>query len=723
MTSPYKHQLLLITILLWFYPLKSQSSLEKLPPQVIKDTFYGKIVEDPYRFLENTEDSLVKKWLKEQSIRTSNIIRNLPGWETILVKQQNSKRKGPAYRLLKTTENNLYFYLKQESIDKPYKLYFRKSFNGEEIFLFDLKDLKKKSEYEINYLQPSPDGSKIAIGFTQNSEEISEMIVLDVKNRKLFSQIITHCWPAQLGGVSWLKDNSGFYYQHIPVIDKTSEDYLLNTASVLYKLGSDPEQLNVIFSAKNNPEIDIKPNGFPNVYYKPYYGNILLGKTSTSFVFRNYYYSKLNTPESKPEWVPLFKSDDKIKDFVFTGTDFYFLSALNSPNYKLCKTNINKLDFRNPEVLVKEDAKSVITDFSITKDAVYYVKTKNGIEARLYTLKNGREQEVPIPRKSGFIDVSSKSPNSNDLWIEIYGWTNQQTRFRYNPERKSFVKEDLSPLPKYSELDDVIIEEIEIPSYDGVMVPLSIIYKKGTKLNGKSRVFMDGYGSIGYSLAPYPFGHLLHWIHEGGIYATAHVRGGGEKGDDWHKGGYKQTKPNTWKDFIACTEYLIKKGYTSTEKMAIWGGSGGGILIARAITERPDLYSAAVIDAGLINMLRSEFGANGKTLIKEFGTIKDSTEFQALYEMDACQHVKKGTKYPAILLLAGANDARVPMWHSAKFAAHLQAVNTSENPVLLSIDFGGGHTVGTSNQWDLTITDIISFALWQTGHPDFQLKE
>lgn len=722
----YRLSILSILLLLSICKIKAQTKLDLIPTQIVKDTYYGKVYEDPYHFMENINDTVVANWLHEQSNNATRTISMIINWEAIYNKQRESRGERPKVKYLRVTENNYHFYLKKEPDEKMYKLFFRKKFSSNEELLYNPENYKKSSgiSYIINYIQPNWDGSKVAIGFTKNDEEFSELVVLDVKTKKLLPEVITNCWPSDLGGISWLRDNSGFYYIHIPVIDKNSEDYILNTATVLHKLDDEPKNLNVIFSAKNNPEINIEPADFPVVYSKPWYDNVLIGGIGGANSFWDYYYSRLDAKGKVIQWQPLFKKEDMVAQFDFNGKDFFFLSAKNSPNYKLCKTNIDYPDFKNPEILVVEDSNAVITDLAVTKNGIYYVKTKNGVDAQLYCLKEGKEQKIIIPKQSGFVDVSSKSPNSEDLWIEIEGWTSRTARYRYDYNKNVFVAEDLYPYPMFPELDDVVVEEIEVDSYDGAKVPLSIIYKKGTNLDGNNRVFMTGYGAFGISDTPYLYAHLLHWIREGGIYVDAHVRGGGEKGDAWHKGGFKSSKPNTWKDFIACTEYLIKKGYTNPDKIAVWSASGGGILIARAITERPDLYKAAIISSGAINMLRFEFGLNGKNTIKEFGTVNDSVEFHALLEMDACQHIKTGTKYPAVLLQAGANDPRVPVWHSSKFAAGLQTANVSGNPILFSVDFGGGHGFNlTTDKNDRNIADVISFALWQTGHPDFQLKK
>ena len=214
------------------------------------------------------------------------------------------------------------------------------------------------------------------------------------------------------------------------------------------------------------------------------------------------------------------------------------------------------------------------------------------------------------------------------------------------------------------------------------------------------------------------------WALEGGIMAIAHVRGGGEKGEEWHLGGFKETKPNSWKDLISCAEYMINKDYTSSENIAIWGASAGGITIGRAMTERPDLFKAAIIDAGVVNASRMEFTPNGLNNVKELGSLKIESEFKALLEMDAYLHIKKGIKYPAALITGGINDPRVSPWMPTKFAAKLLANNDSENPTLLKIDYEGGHggDIPTLQLYE-NLADIFVFAFWQLGHPDYQLKK
>ncbi|UOQ68440.1 prolyl oligopeptidase family serine peptidase [Hymenobacter volaticus] len=214
---------------------------------------------------------------------------------------------------------------------------------------------------------------------------------------------------------------------------------------------------------------------------------------------------------------------------------------------------------------------------------------------------------------------------------------------------------------------------------------------------------------------------FLLWTQQGGILACPHVRGGGELGEAWHKAGQKTTKPNTWKDLIACADYLVKNQYTSPGKVAINGGSAGGILIGRAMTERPDLFAVAIPEVGILNAVRMENSPNGPANTPEFGTMQKEEEAKGLLEMDAYQHLTPGTKYPATLVTAGFNDPRVIAWQPAKFAARLQASNTSGKPILFFTDYDAGHGIGDSRRKQFeSIADLLAFGLWQTGAPGFQ---
>ena len=262
--------------------------------------------------------------------------------------------------------------------------------------------------------------------------------------------------------------------------------------------------------------------------------------------------------------------------------------------------------------------------------------------------------------------------------------------------------------------------EVKVKSRDGTLVPLSIIYPKGLTRDGSHPTLLSGYGAYGVvQFAGYDPTEMA--VYERGVVrAICHVRGGGEYGEEWHLAGKGPTKPNTWRDFIACAEYLIARGYTSPAHLAGEGGSAGGITIGRAIEERPDLFAAAIAEVPLADMLRFETTANGVPNVPEFGSTKTGDGFRALYAMSAYANIRDGVKYPAVLVTTGANDQRVASWGPAKLAARLQAATASGKPVLLRVDYQSGHGAAATSQWENEQTDTWSFLLWQLGDPAFQ---
>ena len=260
------------------------------------------------------------------------------------------------------------------------------------------------------------------------------------------------------------------------------------------------------------------------------------------------------------------------------------------------------------------------------------------------------------------------------------------------------------------------VAEVMVPSHDGVRVPLAVIQRKGLARDGSNPTLLIGYGAYGFTFEAYYDPRALAWLERGGVIAFANVRGSGAFGDEWHRAGFKTTKPNTWKDGIACARWLIEQRYASPATMGIWGTSAGGIFVGRAVTAAPELFAAAVFDVGMLDAVRSEESANGITNISEFGTVKDPAEFAALLEMSTYHQIKDGSAYPAVMLVHGMNDPRVDVWNSGKAAARLQVASSSGKPVFMRLDGQAGHGVGsTAQQAASQRADIYSFLLWQFG--------
>ncbi len=717
-------RIFLISFLL-FQCNEKKSTAKKLPVNQVIDTLANTIIKDSYRYIENYEDSTALAWYKEQTNHANKIVSKISNRNKITELQKQIDEKSNAIvSNLEITINNIYFYLKSSSQNSTKRLFCRKNFSGKEVLLFDPKQISEKKI--INYVHPSWDGKKIVIGITENDLEIGQILVYDVVNRALLDDVIVNTWPSALGGVMWLPDNSGFTYEYIPVIDKKSENYLLNVETRLHLIGDKIKSDKVLLSKGNNPELKINKQDFPEVTFKNHKSQYMFASISGASYYSDYYYSDLkNLNKDAIDWKSLFLKEDLVKKFYIENNNIIFLSAKEAKNFQICKTDLLDPNFEFPEVLVEEDPSAVITDLALTSKGLFFVKTKNGVDANLFKLeKNKKITKVDIPEKAGYINIRSKGNDFDDLIIEIEGWISEKKQFKYNYHTNRFEMHQLDENSVREELlSNVIVEEIEVLSHDKVRVPMSIIYKHGMKLNGNNSVLMRGYGAFGISMEPYIDSYLLHWINNDGIYVVPHVRGGGEKGNLWHMGGFKKSKSNSWKDFIACAEHLINNNYTSKNKIAISSGSGGGVLVGNAITERPDLFGAAIATVAIFNTLRLEYGPNGKNLSREFGTLEDPQEVKYLLEMDAYNKIKNGGNYPGVFLTAGFNDSRVPVWQPAKFAARLQASTASNKPILFSVNFEGGHGFEASKRTkNKEVADLITFALWQTGHPDFQME-
>jgi prolyl oligopeptidase len=430
--------------------------------------------------------------------------------------------------------------------------------------------------------------------------------------------------------------------------------------------------------------------------------------------------------EKKIAWKTLFTPEDEIHDFAATKSELFLYTPKNASRFKVVKTSLRNPDIGHAKTVVAEDPKAMLTSFALTRDALYYTQSLNGVEAKLFRKGYGDEKgrELALPFKAGTIGLSSKGFLFSDLWVIIAGWSNDYRRYRFDSVKNMFSKETLSSPAEYPEYRDLVVEELMIPSHDGVLVPLSIVYKKGLEKNGKNSTLIYGYGAYGKSITPFFSPGMLLWTERGGVMAIAHVRGGGELGDTWHTQGMKATKPNTWKDLISCAEYLEKKGYTGPGKIAINAASAGGILVGMAMTERPELFAAVIPQVGALNPLRGEESPNGPVNVPEFGSVKNPEECKALIAMDPYLNIRDHVAYPATLVTTGLNDPRVIAWQPAKFAARLQQATTSNKPVLFFADDKAGHGMGNSKTKEFeTLADVLSFGLWQTGHPDFQIQK
>lgn len=724
-----KTKLITIATLLMLLACNQKQSFVKPPlaeEKPVTEKYFGKEVTDPYRYMEDTKDVTALNWIQNQSQYARNVLNSISGRKELIdLMKELDKRKTSNVYSLKITDNDYYFYLKRTPDDETGKLYYRMGFNGTEKLLFDPEKFNSDTalKYTISDIYPSLNGSVIALEIAPNGSENAVLYFIDVASGNMLSDKIDRVW---FSSVSWLPDGKSFLYNRLQVADLHHIDREKDSKVFLHIIGNDPALDKEFFSRTKNPELNILPEEIPLLFYDKDSKYLYALALTVSNNLKVFYSPQKDMNQERIKWKTVFKESDQVYSFFASTTDIYALTPKNAPNFKIIRMPLDNPDIQKAETFIPENKEEVITEFTYNKNGLYYTTSRNGVAAKLYKKLNNSKaiEEITIPIAAGSISLLAKGAEFGDLWVTSQGWTSQSVRYRYDEQSNKLTDENLATLAKYPEYENLVAEELEISGLDGEKVPLSLIYNKTLKKDSRNPILIFGYGSYGYPISPGLFTRLLTFTSQGGILAIAHVRGGGEKGEKWHKMGQKTEKHHTWEDLISTAEYLIAEKYTSKGKIAIYGGSAGGILIGRAMTERPDLFAAAIPAVGCLNTLRMEMSPNGPVNAPEFGTMKDSVECMALIEMDAYLHLKNGTNYPATLVTAGMNDPRVIYWQPAKFAARLLATNSSNKPILFYTDYEAGHGIGNTKTKEIeSMADIIAFALWQTGHPDFQLTQ
>src|ERR1039457_6105148 len=681
------------------------------------DTYFGKTYNDPYRWLEDLKDPNVTNWFKAQANLTDGLLAKIPGRDALVQEWLKLDKLKPAAYSDITCEHGRLFYKKTLGGENVGKLYFRQGWNGAEKLLFDPGTYKTNVTTTINSFVPSWDGKHVGVGFSAGGAEYSEIRVLEVERGTLLPDSIYPSWQGVLG---WTKDNSAFFYDACKVNDIKSPEIELNQKTRFHKLGTAPTTDRDIFSNESNPELGITAKEWPLASIDESYPGYLIGNVQTAQDELRLFSAPVSElKHDKIKGNALCQtSDNLVRGYAFYGDYVYAVSHTDAPKYKVVRTSIKQPDWKQAETVIPEERDSIQ---SIVKSRHYLlVVYSNGIIGRLvkYNLATGKISEVKLP-VFGTVDVSCPDWKTDRCLVNITGWITPLTIYDYDAQKDTFAKSIFNTDVSYPGFDKLVSEEVEVPGHDGTMVPLSIIHQKGIPLDGSNSCILFGYGAYGYSFTP-KFDIRISAATRSVAMAFAHVRGGMEKGEAWYRDGYKTTKPNTWKDFISCAEYLVQKGYTSPQRLAGNSMSAGGILISRAITERPDLFAAADCEVGIANAMRMEFTPNGPNNTTEFGTVINPIECQALFEMDGVQHVQKGVKYPAVLGVGGWNDPRVEPWEPGKFVAAMQAATTSGKPVLMKVNYDNGHFTEEKKVTFKNFADQFAFMLWQTGHKDFQ---
>ena len=675
-------------------------------------TYFGVTYKDPYEWLENFKDTSVVNWFKNQANYTNSILNKLNGRDGLIVEWKMLDQLQPAHIRSTVYKNGRVFYKKTLPGEKVGKLYYRQGVNGPEQLLFDPTTYIAGKTLTIESFIPSFDAKQLAIAYSSGGAEVSTIKIMNVDTKQFLKDEITK--TAGLEG--WTFDNKSIFYIWLKSADNTDPSARLNPKTKLHAIGAADSTDVDFFSNTSYPGLKIPAKVYPYAQITDDNKNyIFAGEGSVQNEMVMFYAPIDQVSAPKIQWKPLCTADDKlVRGMEFIGDSVFAITYNGAKNYKLIGVDIKNPDWSKARVVSAERPNQTLEAITHCKD--YLIMTySDGINSQVYKyeLATGKVTELILPF-TGAALVSCLDNKTNICTVDLTSWVKPNTEFDFDATTGVFTPGSFNKPPAYPvAYNNLEVKEVEVKGHDGAMIPLSIMYRKGTKLDGNNVCLMDAYGAYGISI-PSSFWYAeATLVVKGVVVAIPHVRGGSEKGEAWYKGGYKTTKPNTWKDFISCGEYLVANGYTKSTKLAGMGTSAGGILISRSITERPDLFAAAICNVGCANAMRLEFTSNGPVNTPEFGTVKDSVECKALYEMDGVQHVVAGTKYPAVICIGGWNDPRVVAWQPGKFAAALQNASTSGKPVLMKVNYDDGHfTEDKSVTW-ANFADQFAFVLWQ----------
>jgi len=684
------------------------------PVRDVVDDYFGVKVKDPYRWLEKQDDPEVAAWMKAQGAHTRRVLNALP-LRAALLDRLNELDQSAASSYAAQAWNGSYFYLESPPGKDHISLFVRPR-KGEERTLVDAEALTRGAEHaSIDVFWPSPDGAHVVYGLAYGGSEDLVLHTLETKTGRVLPEEMDR---TTFTSVSWADDRS-YYYVRYPVLPAgapESERYLRNKV-YLHVLGTKVAEDRAVLGFGLSEAIPISPDAYSDVFAEPSgkyaFGRISAGGSNDLDI---YFALQKELRAGKGKWTKLFDAKEHaITDMVVRGDDVYLLTHKDAPRFRVLRTSLKKPDFATAQVVVPE-TDTLLRSIVAAKDALYVAGLSAG-EGRLSRLPHGQSKAIAIalpdrgPVRGLFAETKADGALFQQRsWIVSPRWTT------FDPATSKI--EDTRIVPP-APADFSSIEDIReaATSKDGVRVPVSIIAKKGLARDGSHPVWLDAYGAFGQLFEPYFQATRLAWLERGAALAVCHVRGGGELGEDWHKAGIREKKQNGIDDYIACAEHLIAEGWTRKDKLAGVGKSAGGLIIGNAITQRPDLFAAALIDVAVSDALRFESDLLGTPNVNEFGTVKLEEQFKWLFATSPYHHVEEGREYPAVMLTVAMRDARVSPWQPAKMAARLQASSKSGKPVLLRVDEEAGHftTLVSKSQRNSELADEYAFFLWQAG--------
>lgn len=705
----------------------AQTTLPTAAVRNVTDTYHGTKIDDPYRYFENKADPEVAQWMKAHSDNAHATLARIPGRNALLEKiMQYDSAASDRVAQVARVPGDLYFVERRSATENQFKLYMRQGLTGADKLLVDPEALEKKTgkPHAINWFQPSPDGALLAYGLSAQGSEAAVLHLLNTRTGKPVGQPISR---ADIGGVDWSPDGKTLVFNRLraPRTGGKATDKYQHSQVLMLRPG---ERVGAARNVFGTAVRGVKIGGAE----LPIVSLSHDGLWALGFVYNGtqreiglYAAPQAGVLAGKPAWERVLDTSDAVTSLAYFDNTLYLVSHKGAPRSQVLSISLKSPDLKSAAVVMPASERVVVN--VVTAADALYVETRDGNVKRLFKRPHGATTapvEVKLPLEGSFEltgdGVSAANPSLPGVLIALQSWNSANQYYQVAADG-SVVNTGLQPTGPYDAPKGITTTEVKVKSHDGALVPMSIIHREGVKLDGNNPTILNGYASYGVTEEPFYSVSRLAWLDAGGVYAIANPRGSSVYGQEWYRGGFQDTKPNTWKDFIACAEYLVAQKYTQPAKLGIIGGSAGGILVGRAMTERPDLFAAVIPAVGVLEPLRMETTANGVPNIPEFGSTKTEAGFKALLAMSTYDHIKPGTPYPAVLLTHGVNDPRVEVWESTKTAARLMAATSSGKPVLMRLAYDAGHGVGNTKKQVLEErADMFAFFLWQMGVAGYQ---
>ncbi|MDC0708251.1 prolyl oligopeptidase family serine peptidase [Stigmatella sp. ncwal1] len=708
---PSKIALASLALLLPLTALAAKADTAPKPPVAEKkpvvDTYHGTEVEDPYQWLESTDEPKVQEWTQGQNAYTRAVLDKLPGREAI--RQRLGELftwQSPAYFALMKAGDTLFALKSQPPRQQPLLVVLG---NVEDVaserVLLDPMEVDPSGKTSIDFYEPSLDGQKVAISLSKNGTESGDVSVYDVATGKpLPGEVVPRVNGGTAGGsLAWSADGKGYFYTRYPRgTERSGEDMNFFQQVYFHRLGT-PSEKDTYALGKDFPRIAMtqletsRDGQF----------TLALVANGDGGEFALYLFG------ASGQWAQVSRFEDKVVRARF-GKDgaLYLLSLQNAPRGKVLRLPLATPSLDKATVLVPEGP-ATLQDFLPTPGSLYIVEQLGGpSQLRRVDLKGqtlGLVPTLPVSSVGGMV-----LQDGDDILFANASNVKPLAWYRYAAQEGKVLKTALvQTSPKDISSTEVIRDEAV--SKDGTRIPLTILKPQGVKLTGNNPTLLTGYGGFNASTTPGFSKAGIAWLEQGGIIAIANLRGGSEFGEEWHANGSLTKKQNVFDDFYACAKLLVEKKYTQPKKLGIQGGSNGGLLMGAELIQHPEMFGAVVALVGIYDMLRSERTPNGQFNTTEFGSVKDPEQFKALYAYSPYHHVEEGKKYPPTLFTAGANDPRVDPFHSRKMVARLQAATDNKSRILLRTA-SGGHGGGTPLSERIEeMTDVYAFLFNELG--------